>query len=205
MGVPSSPDDLRVARTRTAIQTAVRALVEETDFDRLTVQRIAERAQVNRATFYRHFANKHDVLVAVFEEAVHELADRLGHPRSDPGSLPDGQPPAAWVELFTHVRENRGLYRVALHDPDARWVRRRMREVFLEHSRERAARSGPLIAAPPMPTDLAGNMMWGALQGGMEWWCEHGENLEVEAIATWMQRFIAHGYFDAMGFPRERW
>ncbi len=55
--------DPRVLRTRQALHQAFAALFEELhDFDRVTVQDIADRAGVNRATFYAHFEDKYALL-----------------------------------------------------------------------------------------------------------------------------------------------
>ena len=53
--------DPRVRRTRHLLQDALVALLTEKRFDAITVQEITARATVNRATFYAHFADKHDL------------------------------------------------------------------------------------------------------------------------------------------------
>ncbi len=58
MVAPVNTNDPRVKRTRQLLQSAFTALVHEKSFDAITVQDIAERAPVNRATFYAHFADK---------------------------------------------------------------------------------------------------------------------------------------------------
>jgi len=51
--------DLRVRRTRMMIEKAFFELLQERDFQAITVQDIADRAMVNRATFYDHFTDKY--------------------------------------------------------------------------------------------------------------------------------------------------
>jgi len=68
--------DLRVVRTRTAIQDAFTSLVSERGFDAVTVRDITERAMVNRATFYRHFRDKHDLMRWVTDRVLADLAWR---------------------------------------------------------------------------------------------------------------------------------
>jgi AcrR family transcriptional regulator len=60
--------DLRVRRTRMMIQKAFTELLEEKGFQAVTVQDIADRAMVNRATFYDHFTDKY----ALFEHTMRE-------------------------------------------------------------------------------------------------------------------------------------
>src|SRR6476660_467523 len=66
------PEDLRVRRTRKLLIQALIELTIEKGFAAITVQEIADRAMVNRATFYRHYRDKHDLLEAYMRE-VYEL------------------------------------------------------------------------------------------------------------------------------------
>lgn len=54
--------DPRVKRTRQLLQNAMMALVREKSPDSITVQDIAARAEVNRATFYAHFEDKNALM-----------------------------------------------------------------------------------------------------------------------------------------------
>lgn len=62
-------EDLRVRRTRSLIENAFMELIEEKGFQQLTIQELADRAMINRATFYRHFEDKY----ALFEYVMHRL------------------------------------------------------------------------------------------------------------------------------------
>src|SRR2546428_4009813 len=54
--------DPRVKRTRKLLMDAFSELLHEKGFGALTLQDVAERATVNRATFYAHFTDKYDLL-----------------------------------------------------------------------------------------------------------------------------------------------
>jgi AcrR family transcriptional regulator len=54
--------DPRVKRTKQLLQKALMDLVREKPVDSITVQDIAARAEVNRATFYAHFEDKYALL-----------------------------------------------------------------------------------------------------------------------------------------------
>jgi AcrR family transcriptional regulator len=62
--------DPRVTRTRKLIRDALTSLLAEKSFESTSVQDIAERATVNRATFYAHFTDKFALLDAVVREDV---------------------------------------------------------------------------------------------------------------------------------------
>ena len=56
--------DRRAARSRGLLLDALRELMCERGFERLTTQNIIDRAGVGRATFYAHFENKEELLAA---------------------------------------------------------------------------------------------------------------------------------------------
>src|ERR1700738_4216470 len=54
--------DPRLRRTRQLLQDALRNLLKQKEFDKISVQDITEAATVNRATFYAHFEDKFALL-----------------------------------------------------------------------------------------------------------------------------------------------
>jgi AcrR family transcriptional regulator len=68
--------DPRVKRTRKLLQQAFAQLMSEKDFQSITVQDIAERAEVNRATFYAHFEDKYALLNYSVREALQDLLEQ---------------------------------------------------------------------------------------------------------------------------------
>lgn len=66
--------DPRVTRTQKLIRDALRSLLSEKSFESISVQDIAARATVNRATFYAHFTDKFALLDAIIRD---DIAARL--------------------------------------------------------------------------------------------------------------------------------
>ena len=64
--------DPRVRRTRELLVRAFNELVAEKGHSGLTVQEIAERATINRATFYAHFNDQYELFDYVISEAFRE-------------------------------------------------------------------------------------------------------------------------------------
>ena len=62
--------DPRIKRTRQLLQRALMELMAEKSFQAITVQDIAERATVNRVTFYAHFADKYALLEYTIREMI---------------------------------------------------------------------------------------------------------------------------------------
>ncbi|MEP7292336.1 MAG: TetR family transcriptional regulator [Chloroflexota bacterium] len=67
--------DPRVKRTRQLLQRALIELLQEKPFESVTVQEIAARAEVNRATFYAHFEDKNALVNAMVREMFESKLD----------------------------------------------------------------------------------------------------------------------------------
>lgn len=68
--------DPRIRRTRGYIQGAFRDLLDEKGFKSITVREITERAEVNRATFYAHYADKYALLNETLQLIFREELER---------------------------------------------------------------------------------------------------------------------------------
>ncbi|ASA19776.1 TetR/AcrR family transcriptional regulator [Paenibacillus donghaensis] len=65
--------DRRILKTQEAIKKAFIELMSETNFDHITIQDIADRANVGRRTVYHHYLDKFDLLDKLIEEHISEL------------------------------------------------------------------------------------------------------------------------------------
>jgi AcrR family transcriptional regulator len=65
--------DPRVRRTRSALHCALVSLLKQKDFDKISVQDIAEEAGLNRATFYDHYPDKFALLEAMVGSCFNDL------------------------------------------------------------------------------------------------------------------------------------
>lgn len=66
-------EDPRVLRTRQLINEAFRELLQHKGFDAITIKDIAQRATINRATFYAHYEDKYALLDEITEQAFHGM------------------------------------------------------------------------------------------------------------------------------------
>jgi AcrR family transcriptional regulator len=123
------PANVRGRRTRTALLSAGRQLLDERGFQALTMADVAERAGVSRAAVYLHFASRSELIGAVMDDVARkEGLDELAQPVL---AAPDGLTALdAWVRLEAtyHARildVARAIERIRRDDPDAEpWARR---------------------------------------------------------------------------------
>jgi AcrR family transcriptional regulator/predicted enzyme related to lactoylglutathione lyase len=135
--VTKTPDERRRnERARTAILRAARELLDRRGFQRLTIEGIAERAGVGKATIYRWWPSK----AAVAMDAVLEAASaRIPFP--DTGSAREDlrRQIASVIELYTRTKTGRGIRALiaeSQHDPS---LAESLRDRFIASRRAEAA------------------------------------------------------------------
>lgn len=73
MSLKGNETDPRVIRTHQLIQDAFTSLIKEKDFEDITVKEIAEKATINRATFYAHYMDKYEILESKISESFTKI------------------------------------------------------------------------------------------------------------------------------------
>lgn len=68
--VRARKEDKRARRSKAAIRSSLLSLLEECDFDKVSVTAVARKAGVDRKTFYKHYGSVDEV----FDDAVRERA-----------------------------------------------------------------------------------------------------------------------------------
>lgn len=81
--------DLRTKRTRSSLKKAFLTLLEQYRFEEITVQQLCECAQIRRATFYTHFADKYQFLSFFIEEMRDEFVEHIKEINQDTYDKPD--------------------------------------------------------------------------------------------------------------------
>ena len=89
-------EDRRVRKTKAALQQAMIELVIEQGYEAISIDAIASRADVTRATFYAHYPSKAALLTAVVDAFADDVIAALGEvrlralrvPPAGPGHLP---------------------------------------------------------------------------------------------------------------------
>lgn len=70
--------DLRIKRTQSAIKSAFFELIEEKEFEHISVKDITDRAMISRNTFYLHYSDKYDLFNKICDDLMRTLFFRSG-------------------------------------------------------------------------------------------------------------------------------
>ena len=70
-------DDRRVKYTKMVLKESFIKLLERKDISQISIKEICEGADINRATFYAHYSDQHDLLRKIEEELLDNINTHL--------------------------------------------------------------------------------------------------------------------------------
>jgi AcrR family transcriptional regulator len=108
--------DLRVIKSRSAIEKAFINSVEIKGFNNITITEIAEKAMVNRNTIYLNYGSKEEILEAIIEGSMQKYFGQLDSASFKSIGLSRRKIESFYSNLFLAIDENIELYRILLTD-----------------------------------------------------------------------------------------
>lgn len=181
-------EDLRVRRTHKLLQKALLEAASEKGFAHVTVRDVTERAMVNRATFYRHYEDKYDLLRQYMEELSGMIDSQGGISSSDDGlDISADSPPAGLVNLLKHMQANADFYRVMLGSQgDPAFCAQSFRSYIERGFRRMLSSRAPQTDPSRPPVDLTVSYILSAGVGAIVWWLENDQPCSPEQMAVWL-------------------
>ncbi|AGK54048.1 TetR/AcrR family transcriptional regulator [Bacillus sp. 1NLA3E] len=171
--------DPRIKRTKRMFVEALISLIQEnSDKSKLTVQEIANRAELNRATFYLHYQDIDDLMEQMIKENLDEL-NKTMKTLSEENQLKIESPrPQNRLDLFLdHFYRKAGLYKVMLENKD---FRNRVFNLLLEITEfwdEHRKENGRLHK---VPNQIIASSTFGIIS----WWLEEGTPFSPSYLAN---------------------
>ncbi len=178
-------EDLRVQRTRKLLQQALFELAIEKGFAAVTVRDIADRAMVNRSTFYRHYLDKYDLLNQYLDR-LQALTSEAASSAEKAGPTSPESVPAGLLVLVRHVQEHADFYRVMLGQHGDQAFTHRFRQLSEKRYRYLFSRHAEAHDPKAPPTDMRLSYISYAGVGAMLWWLENDQPCSPEQLAIWL-------------------
>ena len=182
-------EDRRVQRTRQLLRGALFSLIPEKGFEALSVQDIIDRANVGRATFYAHFENKEDLLLAGFDELRASLRERQRTALSR-GSGLEERVLAFSHEMFTHTNEHRELFRAMAGKQSGAVIQQILRKMLVDLVRDDVKAVVAAGDASSIPAEALVQLIAGSFFGLLMWWLDGRVRMGVEEVNTLFRRFV---------------
>lgn len=166
--------DRRIAKSQVAIKNAVIELMSEKNFDDITIQDIADRADVNRGTIYLHYTDKYDLLDKMVEghiDKLRELCQSASEMTFQEGNY-------VWYEYF---ERNYLFFSTMLASKGAPYFRSRFLDLVVEEFKAEVETTEGINQGLSEAVIL--QFFGSAVVGAVEWWFKNGMPLPARVMA----------------------
>jgi AcrR family transcriptional regulator len=176
--------DLRVRRTHKLVWEALLAELSERSFEAITVSAICERAMVHRTTFYKHYADKYDLLDKGVRNIYASLIGTSEH--LPPSTYSADSPPPYFVRLFEHAAAHERFYRAMLAGTGVHRFEQLLRDSIVEFASKQPADSPHARRRSSVPLSLHAQFMAGGTLSVLGWWLEEGKPFSPREMAGYL-------------------
>lgn len=176
----------RAQRTRELLLDSMYQLLLEKDYAEIKVQDLLDRAGVARSTFYAHFHDKEDLLVAGYES--------IGVPDIKICDAPDQRRVVLDVStwLFAATARHAALTTSFFNHPSQNIVLAHLETTLLIQVREHYRKQG-FYDADPLRGEVAVRCFVGALVGLWLWWVRRDYPCSAEEVTKIFDELLNNG------------
>lgn len=153
--------DRRITKSQAAIKQAVIELMARKSFDDITIQDIADKANVSRGTIYLHYTDKYDLLDKLIQTHINELHDIC----SLAAEMDFESATLIWFEYF---EKNYLFFSTMLASKGAPYFRHRLLDYILSETRKEL--NGAAEKNHGLQAEVVIQFVGSALVGTVEWW-----------------------------------
>ena len=168
--VHMTTQDRRITKTRKAIYNAFLQLLNQKDYETITVQEIIDLANVGRSTFYSHYESKELLLNELCKKLFHHLFERI-----DQLSTYD-----YLAHIFQHFKKNQDHVSSLLLSKNDYFIRQLRNE--LEHDVYPMVADELIQAHPNIPNSYLKHLVVSHFIETLSWWLKNGKSYTGQEV-----------------------
>jgi len=175
--------DRRIPKTKEAILKAFVELLKEKKIEQITINEIADRANVNRGTIYLHYTDKYDLLDQCVDTYLKQLYESC-MPKKDTSLLASEGP---LLQTFEYLEQNAHIYVTLLTRKGTHAFRSQMMAYVMKGAEEQINFYG-LPAG--MSREIAVQFLASAITGLVEWWIVNSMPYPAEEMVNQLMMLL---------------
>jgi len=148
-------------------------LLAEKGFEKITINDIAERANINRGTVYLHYTDKFDLLDKCIETYVERLLDHCAN------RVDTNLDASAFQRMFEYLQKNFSIYQLLLRNEGFGFFRNRLYAIIAQTVTEVI---GIKSENKAFSNGVTTHFLTSGFIGVLEWWINHSMPCDVQEI-----------------------
>ncbi|EGV04445.1 transcriptional regulator, TetR family [Streptococcus infantis SK970] len=162
--------DRRITKTRKAIYNAFLQLLNQKDYETITVQEIIDLADVGRSTFYSHYESKELLLDELCRYLFHHLFEREKNITTE----------AYMTHIFSHFKKNQDHVTSLLLSKNDYFIRQLRKE--LEHDVYPMVADELIKSHPTLPHSYLKHLVVSHFIETISWWLKNGKSYNEQKV-----------------------
>lgn len=150
-------------------------LLAEKGFEKITINDIAERADINRGTVYLHYVDKYDLL----DKCIETYVELLLHHCADTADKTLNA--SSFQSIFEYLEKNFTIYKLLLNNEGLGFFRSRLYAIIAQTVTEVIGIKSENNA---FLNDVTTHFLTSGFIGVLEWWINNSMPCKVEEITT---------------------
>ncbi|GIN96903.1 TetR family transcriptional regulator [Siminovitchia terrae] len=195
--------DLRVLRTNQSIRKAFYELIQEKGYEAITIQDIADRAMINRNTFYLHYQDKPDLLDRCVEELLEEIKNAIVQCPISMRPFSISTLETVMQTILEHISHNTSYYQAMLVGENKIYLFQSKMEKIIKDKLNEGWTSSQGKSTLKISKELLLEYLVSAFMGVIIWWIKNDLPLPVEEVSSQFSKIVAYGHFKAAGIAVE--
>ncbi len=182
------PEDLRVRRTHKLLWEALMSLMDEQDFEKISVKDICERAMVHRTTFYKHYEDKYNLFLNGMRHMHNEFIRKIMLDEEEKDAKDDVL--MNFTYILEHVAEHQRFYKTVLCGDRMGSFYSLMRGYLMERCEKKVQqleRTGTVFSIPSI---VVAQFWAGTMISTITWWLENDQPFPPEQMGRYMQHLF---------------
>ncbi len=178
--------DRRVQYTKHVIEDTFLSLLEQKDISSITVTEICEKADVNRATFYRYYIDIYDLRQKILDNFVNEI--KASNPML---YLPDYTVYNFTKEILEIFFENKKLVKILFDTNNSIFFINEALEVAYEKCSKKWFSSFPEI--DEVEIEYAAVYVFNGALGVINYWIKNNFDESIEDVSRYIEKLTIDG------------
>lgn len=179
--------DRRALKTQKAIHEALFLLMQEKQYNKITIQDIIDRANVGRSTFYSHYATKDELLISSIEHLLEMINQYIISYIEYSGDKPRLIPV---VELFEHIKENSKIIKGLMKADGADLFFEKVQDFWNCKIEEYLVFKLPKGKEPKVPLPILTNHITSTFIHLLKWWINNKMSYTPSQMEIYFQKLV---------------
>lgn len=181
--VEKRKNDLRFKKTKQTILAAMISLLEEKNFEKITVKDICERAEISRSGFYLHYLDKYDLVESYQKELLDKRVNSFVH-------LPKNNQEEQLEDSLNFLKHDGKILSLLISKNGSPEIREKIRLILEENARQNIIPHIDLANKSEMTDKYLAVFMSHAIIGCLQTWTDTGQKESPKEIVNFLLQIL---------------